>query len=56
MTESTPLRKCPQCGRHYRFYAYSAADQSACPACRAKNEAEADEVEREAGARKTGDR
>ena len=25
--------KCPICGEPYKFYAYSAADQSACPKC-----------------------
>lgn len=25
--------KCPICGRPYKFYPFSAADQSACPAC-----------------------
>jgi len=25
--------KCPICGKPYKFYAHSAADQSACPKC-----------------------
>lgn len=25
--------KCPICGKPYKFYAHSAADQSACPTC-----------------------
>ena len=25
--------KCPICKKPYKFYAYSAADQSACPKC-----------------------
>ena len=32
--------KCHICGKPYKFYAFSAADQSACPACvRAAEEA-----------------
>ena len=31
-------RKCPICGEPYKFYAYSAADQSACPPCVRKAE------------------
>lgn len=30
--------KCHICGKPYKFYAYSAADQSACPDCVAKAE------------------
>ena len=36
MTERTV--KCPICGEPYKFYAYHAGDQSACPACIAKAE------------------
>lgn len=25
--------KCPICGKPYKVYAFSAADQSACPSC-----------------------
>jgi endogenous inhibitor of DNA gyrase (YacG/DUF329 family) len=31
ITEQTV--KCPVCGRPYKFYAFMAGDQSACPAC-----------------------
>lgn len=31
MTEKTV--KCPICGEPYKFYPFSAADQSACPDC-----------------------
>jgi len=31
MTEQTV--RCKICGRPYKFYAHSAADQSACPKC-----------------------
>ena len=31
MTEQTV--KCKICGKPYKFYMFSAADQSACPAC-----------------------
>lgn len=31
MTEQTI--KCRICGKPYKFYMFSAADQSACPAC-----------------------
>ena len=34
LTEQTV--KCPICGEPYIFYAFSAADQSACPRCVAK--------------------
>ena len=30
--------KCPICGRPYKFYAFTAADQSACPKCVAEAE------------------
>lgn len=30
--------KCHICGKPYKFYAFSAADQSACPACVAEAE------------------
>lgn len=30
--------KCPICGEPYKFYPFSAADQSACPACVRKAE------------------
>lgn len=37
MTESTV--KCRICGEPYKVYAYYAGDQSACPPCRARAEA-----------------
>lgn len=30
--------KCPHCGELYKQYAFSAADQSACPTCVSKAE------------------
>ena len=36
LTEQTV--KCPCCGRPYKFYPFSAADQSACPRCVAEAE------------------
>lgn len=35
-TKSTA--KCPICGEPYAVYAFSAADQSACPSCVQKGE------------------
>ena len=35
----TQVVKCKLCGAPYYFYAYSAADQSACPQCRKRAEA-----------------
>lgn len=34
--ETKQTVKCPICGEPYVFYAFSAADQSACPKCVAK--------------------
>jgi hypothetical protein len=33
MSRDEQTTKCPICGKPYKVYAFSAADQSACPAC-----------------------
>lgn len=38
MSDLDKTVKCPFCGRLYKFYAFSAADQSACPRCVAEAE------------------
>ena len=38
MTAEPSTVKCPICGRPYKFYPFSAADQSACPKCVAEAE------------------
>ncbi len=36
--EEVKTIKCPVCGEPYKFYAFKAGDQSACPECVAKAE------------------
>ena len=38
MSMSETTIKCPICGQPYKVYAFSAADQSACPSCVQKAE------------------
>ena len=45
------LIKCPECGKWYEFYNYSAKNQQMCPMClrRAEAEAASDDANREMG-------